>query len=204
VAGDTQTGYLLALAFDLLPSVLARRAADRLAELVTASGPATGFLGVSLLCPVLSACGRDDLAHAVLRRTEPPSWLHQVRNGATTVWERWDGVGAPSMNSFNHYALGSVGEWLYTGVAGIDQAPSSTGYRELVIRPRPGGLDWAEASYESVRGTVGVRWERSPEGFRLHASIPPGATATIHLPGGDTRRVTSGDHSFTLVRGEKA
>ncbi|GII29216.1 alpha-L-rhamnosidase [Planotetraspora mira] len=204
VAGDTQTGYLLALAFDLLPEEAVAPAADRLAELVAASGLQTGFLGVSLLCPVLSAHGHDDLAHALLGRTGPPSWLHQVRSGATTVWERWDGVGAPSMNSFNHYALGSVGEWLYSGVAGIGQAPTSTAYRELVVRPSPGDLDWAEASYESVRGTVGVRWERSPEGFRLDATIPPGATATVHLPGGTTRRVTSGDHSFTLVRGETA
>ncbi len=184
--------------------MLARRAADRLAELVAAAGLATGFLGVGLLCPVLSAWGREDLAHTLLRRTGAPSWLHQVRSGATTVWERWDGVGAPSMNSFNHYALGSVGEWLYTGVAGIDQAPSSTAYSEVVIRPRPGDLDWAEATHESARGTVRVRWERSPEAFHLHASIPPGARATIHLPGGDTRGVPSGDHRFTLVRGEKA
>ncbi|WP_431901100.1 family 78 glycoside hydrolase catalytic domain [Nonomuraea sp. bgisy101] len=188
VMGDTQTGYLLALAFDLLPAALARRAAERLAELVEENGPQAGFLGVNLLCPVLSATGRPDLAHALLRRTDPPSWLHQVRNGATTVWERWDGEGAPSMNSFNHYAFGSVGEWLYTGVAGIAQAPDSVAYRELVIRPLPGDLSWARASYESARGRIAVSWERADEDFRLSVTVPPGASATVHLPDGRVHR----------------
>lgn len=202
--GDTQTGYLLALAFDLLPGPLAEQAALRLAELVEEQGPRTGFLGVNLLCPVLSAHGRDDLAHALLRRTDPPSWLYQVRHGATTVWERWDGVGAPSMNSFNHYAFGSIGEWLYSGVAGIDQAPGSVAYRELVIRPRPGDLAWASASFESPRGRIAVSWERVGQDFRLAVTIPPGASATVHLPDGPTHRVLSGDHSFTSVRGDRA
>ncbi|MEV0419518.1 alpha-L-rhamnosidase [Streptosporangium canum] len=204
VEGDTQTGYLLALAFGLLTPEQARAAAARLARLVEESGPQTGFLGVNLLCPVLSAHGRDDLAHALLRRTDPPSWLYQVRHGATTVWERWDGVGAPSMNSFNHYAFGSIGEWLYSGVAGIDQAPGSVAFREVVIRPLPGDLSRACARYESARGLISVSWRNDDEGFRLETRIPPGATATVHLPGGDTRRVTSGDHIFELVRGEKA
>ncbi|GAA1797344.1 family 78 glycoside hydrolase catalytic domain [Actinomadura chokoriensis] len=193
VAGDTQTGYLLALAFGLLPDGLVRPAADRLAALVEAAGPGltTGFLGVGLLAPVLDACGRPDLAHALLRRTDPPSWLHPLRHGATTIWERWDGYTAErgfqaaAMNSFNHYALGSIGEWLYQGVAGLGQAPGSAGYRELLVRPRPGGLDWARASYESVRGTVRTAWERADGELRLEVSVPPGATAIVHVPTGD-------------------
>ncbi|MEU4328350.1 glycoside hydrolase family 78 protein [Nonomuraea dietziae] len=202
VSGDTQTGYLLALAFGLLPSSLAPGAARRLAELVQEHGPQAGFLGVNLLCPVLSATGRPDLAHALLRRTDPPSWLYQVRHGATTVWERWDGEGAPSMNSFNHYAFGSVGEWLYSGVAGISQARGSVAYRDLVIRPLPGDLTWARASYESVRGRIAVSWERTSQGFVLDVSVPPGASATVHLPDGQTHRVPSGDHHFASVRGD--
>ncbi|MFC7645990.1 alpha-L-rhamnosidase C-terminal domain-containing protein [Streptosporangium lutulentum] len=108
------------------------------------------------------------------------------------------------MNSFNHYAFGSIGEWLYSGVAGIDQAPGSVAYRELVIRPLPGELSRVGASYESARGLISVSWRNDDEGFRLQTRIPPGATATVHLPGGDTHRVTSGDHIFELVRGEKA
>ncbi|WP_329521302.1 alpha-L-rhamnosidase [Spirillospora sp. NBC_01491] len=193
IEGDTQTGYLLALAFGLLPAELVPGAADRLAELVEAAGPGltTGFLGVGLIAPVLDAHGRADLAHALLTRAEPPSWLHPLRNGATTIWERWDGYTAgrgfqaAAMNSFNHYSLGSIGEWLYQGVAGLAQAPASTGYRELLIRPRPGGLTWARASYESVRGTVSTAWTREGGGFRLEVSVPPGASAVVHIPAAD-------------------
>ncbi|MEU5878577.1 family 78 glycoside hydrolase catalytic domain [Spirillospora sp. NPDC047279] len=232
VAGDTQTAYLLALAFDLLPDDLAPRAAERLAELVEAAGPGvtTGFLGVSLVAPVLSAHGRPDLAHALLRRTDPPSWLFPLRHGATTIWERWDGYTAErgfqaaAMNSFNHYALGSIGEWLYEGVAGLAQTPGSTGYRELLIRPRPGDLTWARASYESVRGTVRAAWTRADGVLALELSVPPGSAAVVHVPTGDPGgvresgvpvadaagvqvagtgpgtllcRVTSGDYHFT-------
>ncbi|WP_335935501.1 alpha-L-rhamnosidase [Streptomyces sp. PTD5-9] len=197
VAGDTQTGCLLALAFDLLPPELVDGAARRLAELVEAAGPAllTGFLGVALAAPVLDAHGRADLAHALLRREDVPSWRFPLRHGATTVWERWDGwtpeagFRAPSMNSFNHYALGSIGEWLYRGVAGLDQAPDSTGYRRLRIRPRPGGLRRARARYESVRGAVEVAWEREGGRITLCVLVPPGATAEVYVPTTDPRSV---------------
>ncbi|MEU2669279.1 family 78 glycoside hydrolase catalytic domain [Streptomyces sp. NPDC007164] len=190
VAGDTQTGYLVALAFDLLPAGLAGAAARRLAELVESAGPAllTGFLGVALAAPVLDDHGRADLAHALLLRDEVPSWRFPLRHGATTIWERWDGwtpgtaFRAPSMNSFNHYALGSIGEWLYRGVAGLDQAPDSTGYRKLRIRPRPGGLRHASAHHESVRGTVRVTWERQGDRIALRVQVPPGATADVYVP----------------------
>ncbi|WP_329201091.1 alpha-L-rhamnosidase [Streptomyces sp. NBC_01435] len=190
VTGDTQTGYLLALAFELLPDALVGAAARRLAALIESAGPAllTGFLGVALAAPVLDAHGRADLAHALLLRDEVPSWRFPLRHGATTIWERWDGwtpdtgFRAPSMNSFNHYALGSVGEWLYRGVAGLDQAPDSTGYRQLRIRPRPGGLRHASARHESVRGTVTVTWERHDSRIALRVLVPPGATAEVYLP----------------------
>ncbi|MEW2353823.1 family 78 glycoside hydrolase catalytic domain [Spirillospora sp. NPDC029432] len=200
IEGDTQTAYLLALAFDLLPAALVPRAAARLAELVEAAGPGvtTGFLGVGLIAPVLDAHGRADLAHALLRRTEAPSWLYPLRHGATTIWERWDGYTdergfqAAAMNSFNHYALGSVGEWLYQGVAGLGQAPGSAGYRELLIRPRPGGLTAASASYESVRGTVRTAWTREDGEFRLQVTVPPGASATVVVPTPDPGGVREG------------
>lgn len=143
---------------------------------------------MALAAPVLDAHGRADLAHALLLRDEVPSWRFPLRHGATTIWERWDGwtpdtgFRAPSMNSFNHYALGSVGEWLYRGVAGLDQAPDSTGYRKLRIRPRPGGLRHASARHESVRGTVTVTWERHDDRIALRVLVPPGATAEVYLP----------------------
>jgi alpha-L-rhamnosidase len=203
IEGDTQTAYLLALAFELLPAHLAALAARRLGELVEEAGPGltTGFLGVGLIAPVLDQWGRTDLVHALLRRTRRPSWLYPLRHGATTVWERWDGYTeesgfqAPAMNSFNHYALGSVGEWLYRGLAGLDQAPGSVAYRELVIRPRPfEDASWAEATYESARGTVAVRWRRDDDGFRLDVTVPPGATATVHVPAPDEAAVREGGH----------
>ncbi|MFE4057372.1 family 78 glycoside hydrolase catalytic domain [Streptomyces sp. NPDC059096] len=197
IAGDTQTGYLLALAFGLLPEEHTGAAARRLAHLVEAAGPGlvTGFLGVALAAPVLDAYGRADLAHALLRRTEVPSWLFPLHHGATTIWERWDGwtpdagFRAPAMNSFNHYALGSIGEWLYRGVAGLDQSADSTGYRRLTVRPAPGDLTHASARYESVRGTVAVRWERQGDTFALRVRVPPGATAEVHVPTTDPASV---------------
>ncbi|MER6498056.1 family 78 glycoside hydrolase catalytic domain [Streptomyces sp. NPDC001455] len=197
VAGDTQTGCLLALAFDLVPPDLVDGVADRLAELVEAAGPAllTGFLGVALAAPVLDAHGRADLAHALLLRDEVPSWRFPLRHGATTVWERWDGwtpdagFRSPSMNSFNHYALGSIGEWLYRGVAGLDQTPDSTGYRHLRIRPRPGPLRQARARHESVRGTIEVGWERDGGRISLCVLVPPGSTADVYVPTTDPRSV---------------
>jgi alpha-L-rhamnosidase len=188
--GDTQTGYLLALAFDLLPDELVPQAVARLTELV-ADGIATGFLGVSLIAPVLDRFGHPELAHALLRNEKPPSWRYPLRHGATTVWERWDGYTdergfqVAAMNSFNHYALGSVGEWLYRGIAGLDQAPGSVGYRELLIRPRPGRLTSASARYESVRGAVATSWTCKDDVFRLAVTVPPGATATVHIPSAD-------------------
>lgn len=193
ILGDTQTAYLLALAFELLPENLVPQAVQRLVELVDEAGPAvtTGFLGVSLIAPVLDQHGHPDLAHALLRRTEPPSWLYPLRHNATTIWERWDGYTdergfqVPAMNSFNHYALGSVGEWLYRGVAGLDQAPDSVGYRDLLIRPRLGHLGHAGARYESVRGTISTSWSRVDGTLKLNVTVPPGATATVHVPTAD-------------------
>ncbi|MFF2330938.1 MULTISPECIES: family 78 glycoside hydrolase catalytic domain [unclassified Streptomyces] len=203
VSGDTQTGYLVALAFGLLPDGLVEAAARRLAELVESAGPAllTGFLGVALAAPVLDTHGRADLAHALLLRDEVPSWRFPLRHGATTIWERWDGwtpgtgFRAPSMNSFNHYALGSIGEWLYRGVAGLDQAPDSTGYRHLLIRPRPGPLHHASARHESVRGTVEVAWERHGDRLALRVRVPPGSTADVYVPTTDPLSVRESDVS---------
>ena len=190
VEGETQTAYLLALAFELLPPELVRAAVAHLGADVEARGRlTTGFLGVSLLCPVLSEHGRADLAYALLHNDEYPSWGYSIRYGATTIWERWDGWTAdrgfqsPAMNSFNHYSLGSVGEWLYTRVAGIDQEPDSVGFRRLLLRPTPGGrLSSAAAVYDAVGGRVESRWERVNGEFHLRVVVPPGSTAVVHVP----------------------
>jgi alpha-L-rhamnosidase len=207
VGNGTQTGYLLALGFGLVPADRVGAAAAGLAAQVTGHGPQAGFLGLPLLCPVLAAQGRADLAYAVLRREDYPSWGYEVRHGATTIWERWDGWTAErgfapaEMNSFNHYALGAVGDWLYGGIAGIGQA--SAGYRDIVITPvLGGGLTWAQARQETVRGVISSSWQRDGDRWRLEVELPPGPDSVLIVPAGDggTSRmvVESGRHAFEV------
>src|SRR5208283_1397714 len=188
---DTQTSYLLSLAFGLLPDALVGAAVDRLASNIANRGNrlSTGFLGVALLCPVLTDHGRADLAYALLHQTEYPSWGYAIRHGATTIWERWDGwteatgFQSAAMNSFNHYALGSIGEWLFRYVAGIDQDEESVGYRRVLIHPVPGGrLTRAEAWFESEQGRIESAWRLHDGLFDLTVRIPPGASARICVP----------------------
>jgi alpha-L-rhamnosidase len=203
VEGDTQTVYLLALYMDLLPDALRPRAAERLvADIERHDGHlTTGFVGVGLLCPVLSEMGYADVAHRLLRADSFPSWGYSIRHGATTIWERWDGwteetgFQTPMMNSFNHYSLGSIGRWLYEHVAGI--RPAAPGYARVLIAPEPGELEWARATYRSVRGPIGSSWRRAGEELELTVGIPPNVTATVVLPDGRTSEVGSGTHAFT-------
>ncbi len=198
ITGETQTCYLLALAFDLLPGDLVPAAVQHLAAGIESRGGrlTTGFLGVALLCPVLTEHGRPDLAYALLHQDAYPSWNYSVRHGATTIWERWDGwtqergFQSVAMNSLNHYSLGSVGEWLYRSVAGIGQAADSVAFGHLDIRPVPGGrLTWARASYESPRGLIETSWRTEAARLTLIAAIPPGATADIRIPTSDPAAV---------------
>src|SRR5947209_10182874 len=120
-------------------------------------------------------------------------------HGATTIWERWDGwtagrgFASPEMNSFNHYALGSVGEWLYRFVLGIDQEPGTAGFGTLLLRPHPGGgLRWARGAYRSVRGTVRSGWELDGERFTVRIDVPPNVTASVHIPSVHAAEVRDG------------
>jgi len=149
---------------------------------------------------VLTEHGRADLAYALLQQEEFPSWGYTIRHGATTIWERWDGwtehrgFQAPAMNSFNHYSLGSVGEWLFGRVAGIDQAPASVAHRELLLRPTPGGrLTWARARQHTARGTVACGWSLADGQLTVTASVPPGSTAVIEIPTSEPDRLYEGD-----------
>ncbi|MFI6740086.1 family 78 glycoside hydrolase catalytic domain [Nonomuraea sp. NPDC050451] len=208
VTGDTQTGYLLALAHGLVPEPLVPAAVGHLVADLERRGRrlTTGFAGVGLLGPVLSAHGHHDLAYSLLHDDRYPSWGYSIKRGATTIWERWDGwteeggFGPVAMNSFNHYALGSVGAWLYGGVAGIGQEEGSVGFRRPLIRPLPGGrLQWAAASYDTPLGRLGSRWEVDGNTLRLEVRIPPGAEATVHVPTTDPASVRE---SGTPVPGE--
>lgn len=191
VAGETQTGYVLALHFDLLPPELRPAAADALARdiLNRDTHLATGFVGTPYLPHVLTAVGRIDLAYALLFQRTWPSWLYPVTQGATTIWERWDGwthdkgFQDPGMNSFNHYAYGAIGEWLYSTVAGIDTDPDQPGYRHLILRPRPGGgLTAARAALETMYGRAVSAWRIDDHRFTWEIVVPPNTTATAYVP----------------------
>jgi alpha-L-rhamnosidase len=198
VQGGTQAGYLLALAFGLLPEHLVEAAVGHLAADIEKHNNTltTGFVGTALLCPVLADHGRADLAYALLHQEEFPSWGHSILHGATTIWERWDGwtghsgFQSAAMNSFNHYSLGSIGEWLFGRVAGIDQTPGSVAYRELLLRPLPGGrLSWARAEQETARGRVACGWSLADGLLTVTVTVPPGATARVEIPTPDPNSV---------------
>ena len=190
VGENTQTAYALALAFDLLPDSLVPKAAERLAADIRAREVhlTTGFLGTPHLLPVLSATGHTGLAYELLTQRSYPSWLYPISRGATTMWERWDGIRPdssfedPGMNSFNHYAFGAVGDWMYRIIGGIDGDPRAPGYRRSRIAPRPGaGLARARASLETVYGTLTSAWQRDGERFDLDVTVPPNTSAEVTL-----------------------
>ncbi|HEX9186556.1 MAG TPA: family 78 glycoside hydrolase catalytic domain, partial [Vicinamibacteria bacterium] len=166
VGENTQTAYALALQFDLLPEEMRAEAARRLAaEVKTRGHLTTGFVGTPYLCHVLSRYGQTALAYRLLLREEYPSWLYPVKQGATTIWERWDGQKPDGsfqdagMNSFNHYAYGAIGEWMYRVVAGLDLDPREPGYRHVLVQPQPGGgLTAAEARLETPYGEAASGW----------------------------------------------
>jgi alpha-L-rhamnosidase len=208
VVGHTQTTYVLALAFDLLPFDQRSLALGYLVEDIESRGwhLSTGFLGVGLLLPVLADCGRLDVAYRLLLQDTFPSWGYSIKHGATTIWERWDGWTEENgfqiwhMNSFNHYSLGSVGAWLYTDVLGLGIGPVP-GYGQALIRPRPGGgLTWARGSYRSPHGVYSVSWQVADGSFVLDVGVPAGASgALVELPDSSVHEVGPGDHRFTCA-----
>jgi len=201
VKGDTQTCYVLALRFGLLPPGLRPLAAKHLVDDIAAKNGhlSTGFVGVGYLCPVLTETGHNDVAYRLLLNDTFPSWGYSIKQGATTIWERWDGYTRekgfqdPGMNSFNHYSLGSVGQWLYQDVAGIDTDPDRPGFAHILIHPHPGpGLTRARAVYDSIRGRIVSAWRTDSAGLALDVTIPANTTATVFLPAPDGAAVTEG------------
>ncbi len=202
----TQTAYSLALSFDLLPEDLISKAAEYLAEDVKKMGHlTTGFVGTPLLCESLSSHGYEDLAYLLLNRKEYPSWLYPVTMGATTIWERWDGIKPDStfqnagMNSFNHYAYGAIGEWMYTNIAGIKLDPQNPGYKHFYLEPHPGGgLTNAKAEHLSMYGKISSSWKIEGQATVYEFEIPPNTTATVVLPGENIpKNLGSGKYTFT-------
>ncbi len=205
---DSQTAYAMALEFCLLSDPDQRRAAGRrLAGLVAENGYriATGFLGTPLVCDALCSAGEYETAYRLLLQRACPSWLYPVTMGATTIWERWDGlegdgsVKASQMTSFNHYAFGAIADWLHRTVVGL--APAAPGYRRIAICPVPGGgLTFARARHLTPYGMASVQWRLVEGELEVSATVPPGATAEVSLPGADPPafEIGSGRHRWTV------
>lgn len=205
----TQTAYSLTIAFDLLPENLVPAAAKYLAEDVRKMRHlTTGFVGTPLLCKTLSDQGYGELAFILLNRKEYPSWLYPVTQGATTIWERWDGQKPDGtfqtigMNSFNHYAYGAIGEWLYTYIAGIKIDEANPGYKHFYLAPHPGGgLTNANAEFDSMFGKIKSAWKIEGENFVYEVEVPANTTATVILPGNEKepKQLGSGKYSFNYI-----
>ncbi len=202
VASGTQTSYVLALHFDLLPEHARAVALDALVRDIERRGThlSTGFVGTPYINWVLSENGRPDIAYALLKQTTWPSWLYPVTQGATTIWERWDGwthdkgFQDPGMNSFNHYAYGAIGAWLYAVVGGIDLDPERPGYKHIIMRPRPGGgLTRARAELHSIYGPIRSAWTVENGLFDWHITIPVNTSATVYVPVGEGIGVRESD-----------
>jgi alpha-L-rhamnosidase len=187
VAGDTQTSYVLTLAMRLAPEELKKSMTERLVRDIEAHGThlTTGFLGTPFLLSALEEQGRADVAYKLLLSSTYPSWGYMVEKGATTWWERWNGdTGDAAMNSYNHYAFGSVMAWVYRRVAGIDADPGDPGFHHILIRPHvEPGLGHVAAEYDSAYGTIKTEWTAGANGhLDLHVTVPANTTATVSLP----------------------
>ncbi|WP_151482021.1 family 78 glycoside hydrolase catalytic domain [Streptomyces albicerus] len=190
---DLQGMYVLALQLDMAPD-LRDRFLQRLVELIHKNGGKldSGFLSTPYLLPLLSENGHNELAYAILFGEESPSWMYQVKNGATTVWEMWDSIqtsGRVTRTSQNQPGLTTVGAWLYRTVGGIGAA--APGYKRIDISPRPSErLTFARVRYESVHGPISSSWEHTDDRMRLAVSIPPNTSAAVRLDGAALADVT--------------
>jgi len=212
VASGTQTSYVLGLNFGLIPEDARPTAVAELVRNIEKRGChiGTGFVGTPYILDVLEANGHLDLAYKLLEQETFPSWLFPVKNGATTIWERWDGwtpdkgFQDKGMNSFNHYAYGAVGAWMYRSVAGLDVDPEEPGYRHIIFRPRPGGsIGWAEARLNTPLGEAAIRWDITDEALAVQLTVPAAAHATFLPPAGyvgDELTFGPGDHRIALPR----
>jgi len=209
LVSSSQTAYVLALNFDLLPENLRQQAAQRLVENVKAykNHLTTGFLGTPYLCHVLSRYGYTDVAYDLLLQETYPSWLYPVKMGATTIWERWDGIKTDgtfqttSMNSFNHYAYGAIGDWMYKVIGGINPDDLKPGYKEIVLAPKPGGgFTSAKAALESLYGKIESSWKIIEKKMVYDVTIPPNTSASIVLPQAMAGQVTESSIALEKIK----
>jgi alpha-L-rhamnosidase len=199
VGTGTQTSYVVALYTRMAPEALEPLLVEKLVKDIEARNwhLSTGFLGTPFLLFTLADHGRSDVAYRLLLNDTYPSWGYMLTKGATTWWERWNGdTGDPSMNSYNHYAFGSVMAWVYRYVAGIDTRPAAPGFKEIIIHPHlDSRMSSASAEYDSVYGKIVSQWSGSPTGpFTLQITIPANTSAEVFLPAIPGAKVTEGGH----------
>ncbi len=215
---DTQCSYALPLAYKMVKPERIEQIGNLLSEVTKESDYRvyTGFFGTTPLCPMLTETGHEDDAFRLISQTKCPSWLYPVTQGATSVWERWDSFtlengfgGHNSMNSFNHYSLGAVLEWMYMYVLGIRPDENNPGYRRFILEPHAGLYDNACAEIESPYGKIRAEWkksdnceishEKSCAEYIYHVIIPENTAALLHLPGREETQLGSGEYCFTFL-----
>ena len=207
VAGETVTGYALAIAFDILDERQRQHAGDLLARLVAKAGYriSTGFAGTPLVTDALSRTGHLDEAYLLLLETGCPSFLYPITMGATTIWERWDSIrpdgtiNPSGMTSLNHYALGAVVDWMHRTIGGLNAL--EPGYKRMRIAPAPGGnLTSSQLRHTTTHGDVTISWSLTEQTMTVRATIPEGTTAEVALPqhpDGDVNEIAAGTHEWT-------
>ena len=209
LVSGTQTAYVLALNFDMLPESLRTQAAARLVDNIKSYDDhlTTGFLGTPYLCHVLTRFGYDSIAFKLLLQPTYPSWLYPVKMGATTIWERWDGIKpdgtfeTPGMNSFNHYAYGAIGDWMYRSIAGIDTYDDGVGYKHIKIKPHLGGdFTSTSATLATYYGKVSNSWKIEKNALWMDVDIPANTTATIYIPLNKMKSVLESGFDINTVK----
>lgn len=212
LVSGTQTAYVLALNFDMLPESQRTQASDRLVQNIRSYGNhlTTGFLGTPYLCHVLTRFGHADVAYDLLLQESYPSWLYPVKMGATTIWERWDGIKpdstfqTPSMNSFNHYAYGAIGDWMYRAIAGLDTYADQPGYKHIRIQPHiGGGLQNASARLQSNYGALSSGWKVESDKTIFDIEVPPNTSADVFLPSESADKISEGNGPIESTEGIK-
>ena len=218
---DTQTSYAVGLGMGLFDDAARPVMARRLAESVTRENAdddkkvrpshslMTGFIGTAWISKALSDAGQSDLAYRLLHNDTYPSWLYAIDQGATTIWERLNGFtvengfgGNNSMNSFNHYSFGAVGQWMLAYSLGIQR--ETPGFRTFILQPEPdptGTMTWADGHYDSMYGRIASHWTVDGTTLTYRASVPPNTTATLFLPTSDPASVKEGNRPIATVPG---
>ena len=208
LVSGTQTAYVLALNFDMLPDSLRPQAAKRLVDNIKSYGNhlTTGFLGTPYLCHMLTRFGYTDVAYKLVLQDTYPSWLYPVKMGATTIWERWDGekpdstFETPGMNSFNHYSYGAIGDWMYRKMVGLDTYEDGVGYQHIKIQPHiGGGFSFASASLQTYYGKLSCGWKVEKDRISMDIEIPANTTATIFIPAAKADDITESGKALSVV-----